>query len=144
MKKVIVIAVVSLLAIAGAIYLDFTSDPQNHEKEMRTYDTGYEDGISIGKEIGYDEGYDEGYFDGMQKAPGKIESRVYDDIWDLCKEIEDKYGIHPEEAIQILANYADDTEAINAEELNRAIWVIFRYYHDSNKIMNGIEDYWID
>ena len=95
-------------------------------------------------ESGYEAGYDDGYFDAMQKAPGRIESRVDDDIWNLCKEIENKYGIHPEEAIQILANYADDPEAINAEELDRAIWVIFRYYNDSNKIMNGIEDYWIE
>ena len=64
MKKIIVIVVVSLLAIVGAIYLDFTIDPKNHENEIRTYDSGYEEGRLIGKEIGYENGYDEGYDEG--------------------------------------------------------------------------------
>lgn len=95
-------------------------------------------------ESGYEAGFKDGYSEAMQKAPGRIESRVDDDIWDLCCEIENKYGIHPEEAIQILANYADDPEAIETEELNRAIWATFRYYYNSYKIMNGIDTYLID
>ena len=95
-------------------------------------------------ESGYEAGYDDGYYEAMKKAPGRIESRVDDDIWDLCYEIEDIYGIHPEEAIMILSNYADVPDEVSEEDLNKAIWAIYRYYYDSGAIMNGIEDYWID
>ena len=95
-------------------------------------------------ESGYEAGYDDGYFEAMQKAPGKIESRVDDDIWDLCKEIENEYGIHPEEAANILSRYADTPDEVTEEELNKALWAIYRYYFGSLEIMNEIEDYWID
>ena len=95
-------------------------------------------------ESGYETGYDDGYSEAMQKAPAEIESRVDDDIWDLCHEIEDEYGIHPEEAAMILSNYADVPDEVTEEELNNAIWAIYRYYYESREIMNAIEDYWID
>ena len=93
---------------------------------------------------GYDAGYDEGYRAAMSKAPDKIDFYVEEDLWELNHDIEDKWGMSPEEAIQIIANYADDPEALEAEELNRAIWAIYRYYYDSYEVINSIEDYWID
>ena len=95
-------------------------------------------------ESGYEAGYNAGYSEAMQKAPGRIESRVDDDIWDLCHEIEDKYGIHPEEAAMILSNYADVPAEVTEEELSKALWAIYRYYYGSCEILNGIEDYWIE
>ena len=95
-------------------------------------------------ESGYEAGYKDGYSEAMQKAPGRIESRVDDDIWDLCREIKNKYGIYPEEAAMILSNYADVPDEVTEEELNKAIWAIYRYYFKSCEIMNEIEDYWID
>ena len=95
-------------------------------------------------ESGYEAGFKDGYSEAMQKAPGRIESRVDDDIWDLCCEIENKYGIHPEEAAMILSIYADVPDEVTEEELNKAIWAMYRYYFESCKIMNEIEEYWID
>ena len=73
MKKVIIIAVISFLAVAGAICLDFSKDITSIE-EIRTYDSGYEEGKSIGIEIGYENGYDEGHYDGHSEG--------YDDGYD--------------------------------------------------------------
>lgn len=72
MKKTLFVLVLSFLAIATAIYLDFTSQSRNDDKKIRTYDTGYTEGFSVGYEAGYDEGYtdayDEGYADGHADA----------------------------------------------------------------------------
>ena len=105
---------------------------EREAKEEAIYDRGYETG------------YKEGYRAALSDAPERIEFYVEEDIWTLCNDIEDVYGIHPEEAAQILSNYADDPDAVAKEELNKAIWAIYRYYYDSREIMNEIEDYWID
>ena len=104
--------------------------------EQRDYVSDYDDE--------YYNGYEDGYSEAMQEAPGRIDSRVEFDIWDLCDEIEDEYGIHPEDAANILSIYADVPDEVTEEELYTAIWAIYRYYHGSSKIMNGIEDYDID
>lgn len=105
---------------------------EREAKEEAIYDRGYETG------------YKEGYRTALSDAPERIEFYVEEDIWNLCHDIEDAYGIHPEKAAQILSNYADDPDAVTKEELNKAIWAIYRYYYDSREIMNDIEDYWID
>ena len=108
------------------------------------YADGYDDGLEDGWCDGYDEGYSKGYYEGIAEAQHDISVYVEDDLSSLAWDIDDTYGMHPEDAIMILANHADDPEAIEEEELNRAIWAIYRYYYNSHKIINGIEDYWID
>ena len=123
---------IPLLVIAGSIYLDFLREPEKLEKENRTYDSGYE------------EGYENGFYDGIAEAQHDIAFYVEDDLSSLGWDIEDEYGIHPEKAVQILSNYADVPDEVDEDELNDAIWAIYRYYHDSQEVINGIEDYWID
>ena len=77
MKKVIIIAVISFLAIAGAIYLDFSEKDTNSTEEIRTYDSGYEEGLAIGKEIGYENGYDDGRTSGYDQGYSDGETDGY-------------------------------------------------------------------
>ena len=102
-------------------------------------DDEWEDGC----EYGYESGYADGYDDAMQKVPAKIEDRVEFDIEDLCYEIKKKYGIHPEDAANILSIYADVPDEVTEEELIKAIWAIYKYYHGASDIINGISDYYI-
>lgn len=104
------------------------------------YDTGYDDGY----DDGYEAGCDYGYTKGIEKAQRFLAFAVDDDLSSLGLDIEDKYGLHPEDALQILSNYADASADVDEEELHDAIWAIYRYYYDSNKVVNSIEDYWID
>ncbi len=112
--------------------------------ETAYVNTDYDEGFSVGYDEGCVDGFDTGYMIGVQETQDKIASYLEDDLWDICDNIEDKYGMRPEDAVQILANYADDPDAISEQELNKAIWVIFRYYHDSHEIIYGVDDYWID
>ena len=77
MKKIVFIVVLSLVAIFGAIYLDFTSPSRIDDNEIRTYDTGYEDGKSTGYGIGYDEGYEDGCDEGYEIGYSDGESDGY-------------------------------------------------------------------
>ena len=95
-------------------------------------------------ESGYEDGYDDGYSDAMQEAPERIESCVDSDIWDLESDIEDEWGIHPEEAARMLLNYIDIPGEVTEEELNKAVGAMRRYYFGSHEIINEINDYWID
>ncbi len=79
---------------------------------------------------GYDVGYEEGYWEGISDAQEHLE----DVLQDLLLEIE------PEEAIQILTNYADG-EPITEEELHKAIWAIHQYYWDSYHAINDSDSY---
>lgn len=89
------------------------------------------------------EAMEERYREGILKAQEQIASLVEIELWDLEFDIDDDWGISPEEAIQILTNYADG-EPISEAELNKAIWAIRKYYYGVNEIVNGIDDYWID
>ena len=109
-----------------------------------TYDDGHEDGFDYGFDCGWYKGYDEGYSEGLAEAQHDIAIRVDDEIWSLAWDIEDEYGLFPEDALQILTNYADVPDEVTREEVNNAIWAIRRYYFASNEIINDIEDYWID
>ena len=93
---------------------------------------------------GYEEGYDDGYVEGIEKAQQFLAVVVDDDLSSLAWDIEDEYGLHPEDALQILSNYADCSGEVSEEELNNAIWAIYRYYYKSQEVINEIEDYWID
>lgn len=86
---------------------------------------------------------EERYREGIADAQEHIDSLVEIEIWDLEFDIEDKYGIFPEDAIRILENYADG-EPVTRTDLNKAIWAISQYYYDSLDIIYGIDDYWID
>lgn len=105
-----------------------------------SYDDGYEDGY----DDGYYAGFDYGYYEGIAEAQHDIASYVDDDLSSLGWDIEEEYGLHPEDALQILSNYADVPDEVTEEELNNAIWAIYRYYYKSHEVINGIEDYWID
>ena len=103
---------------------------------IETYEDGYEDG--------YANGYTEGYYEGIAEALDDISFYVEDDLWSLACDIEDEYGMSPDEAVMILSNYADVPDDVTEEEVNKAIWAIYRYYNKSHEIINSIEDYWID
>jgi hypothetical protein len=104
------------------------------------YDEAYEDGY----EDGHYAGQCDGYYDGIERAKEYIAFVVDDDLSSLAWDIEAEYGLHPEDALQILSNYADVPDEVDEEELKDAIWAIYRYYYDSHKVINDIEDYWID
>ena len=105
-----------------------------------TYDDGYEEGYEDGEYMGYEEGY----YAGIAEAQQYIAFVVDDDLWCLGRSIEKECGIHPEEAVQILSNYADVPDEVTEEELYAAIWAIYQYYYDSYEIINSIEDYDVD
>lgn len=120
-----------------------------------TYEDGYADGYSDGYSDGKFDmqsvaddnilaGYDTGYFDGITEAQHDIAIRVEDELWSLAWDIEDEYGLLPEDALQILFNYADAPDDADEDEVTEAIWAIRRYYYASNEIINDIEDYLID
>lgn len=104
------------------------------------YDTGYDDGY----DDGYDIGFDYGYAKGIAEAQQFLAFIVDDDLRCLGRDLEDQYGIHPEEAVQILSNYADVPDEVSEEELHNAIWAIYRYYYRSHEVINGIEYYDIE
>lgn len=104
----------------------------------------YEDGYAEGEHMGYGEGYLNGYFAGVEEAQNDIAFFVEDDLSSIADDIKDKFGIYPEKAMQILANYADDPEAISDEDLYKAIWALDMYFYRSREVIKGIEDYWID
>lgn len=115
-----------------------------------TYDDGYADGYSNAEsemqylmEEEFLDGYDIGYDDGIAEAQHDIAFLVEDDLWSIACDIEAEYGLHPEEAVQILSNYADVPDEVDEAELQAAILAIYHYYYDSNEIINDIEDYWI-
>ena len=107
---------------------------------IEDYDAGYADGYTDGR----DAGYDYAYAKGIEEAQRFLDIVVDEDLFFLCKDIEDQYGLHPEDALLILSNYADVPDEVTEEELTNAIWAIYHYYYKSNEIINGIEDYWID
>lgn len=104
------------------------------------YGTGYDDGYEDGREAGFDYGYTKG----IEEAQQFLTFVVDDDLSSVERDIEDKYGIHPYEAVEILTNYADVPDQVSKEELRNAIWAIYRYYYRSNEVINGIEDYDIE
>ena len=107
---------------------------------QETYEDGYEDGYADG----FFEGQIDGYSEGIAEAQHDIAFMVEDDLSSLARDIEDEYGLFPEDALTILSNHADASNEVTKEELNNAIWAIYRYYHKSREVINGIEDYWID
>ena len=105
-----------------------------------TYDDGYADGY----DDGYYEGSSSGYYEGIEKAKQYISVVLDDELSSVAWAIEKEYGMHPEDALLILSNYADVPDEVTEEELNKAIWVMYRYYYEANKVINGIEDYDIE
>lgn len=86
---------------------------------------------------------EEEFSEGISYAQDRIVNHLDTVLMDIDYEIEDIYGIHPEEALRIMENYLDN-EPISDEELANAIWAIRAYYHKSQDIPSKIEDYWIE
>ena len=108
--------------------------------KIEGYGSGYDDGYLDGRETGLDYGYTKG----IEEAQRFLAFAVDDDLSDLGRDIEDEYGIHPAEAVELLTNYADNSAEATKEELNNAIWAIYRYYYGLREVVNGIEDYYIE
>lgn len=92
----------------------------------------------------YYEGYSDGYYDGVEKAKQYIAFAVEDDLYSIAWDIEDEYGMLPEDALNVLTNYIDAPDEVSEQELTDAIYAIRDYYYTANDIINGIEDYCID
>lgn len=90
-----------------------------------------------------EEAMEERYREGVSEAQEHIASLVEVEMWDVEFDVEDKYGILPEDAIRILEDYADG-EPISKRELNNAIRAVSEYYSQSQDVINRIDDYWID
>lgn len=105
---------------------------------------GYHDGYDKGYDDGYEAGCDYGYSKGIADAQRYIAFVVDDDLSSLARDIKKAYGLHPEDALLILSNYADVPDEVTEEELNKAIWALYRYYYDSTEVINSIEDYLIE
>ena len=104
------------------------------------YDSGYDDGYADGREAGFEYGYTKG----IEEAQRFLAFAVDDDLIDLKLNIRKEYGLHPEDALDVLTNYIDVPDEVDEQELVDAIYAIRRYYYKSNEIINGIEYYWID
>lgn len=118
--------------------------------QNRTYEDGYADGYSdaesemlyrMEEELldEYDIGYEDGYYEGIADAQHDIANRMEDELWDIGWDIKTEYGIHPGEAIEILANYAYVPDEVGETELLNAIQAIYHYYYDSQEIIREIE-----
>ena len=90
------------------------------------------------EEAKYGVAYDAGYEDGIYEAQEHFKDYV---IWDLSYDIEEEYGLSPEEAITILSHYADG-EPISKQELYKAINTLRRYYYDLQEAINDIDSYY--
>ena len=126
MKRMIAL----LFVVLGIITVILGCSSQNAEE--RHSDDYYE---------GYDEGYSQGYFDGIDAAKQQVEELVIDDLYDLCHQIEDEWGIDPEEAARLLSNYADVPDEVDESDVPNAIWAIYSYFHDSWDIVYRIDFY---
>ena len=89
------------------------------------------------EEAKYGAAYDAGYEDGICDAQEHFKDYV---IWDLSCDIEDEYGMSPDEAIIILSNYAEG-EPTPKQELYKAINTLSRYYYDLHEAINDIDNY---
>lgn len=92
----------------------------------------------------YYEGFEAGYYEGIAEAQHFLAFVIDDDLSDISRAIEDEYGMHPEDALMILSNYADVPDEVNQEDVPKAIWVIHSYYNKANELINSIEDYAIE
>lgn len=140
-------AILLVMLILSTVFSSCSSQSAYDEGYADGYDDGYSDGefdMQLEVEDSILAGYDTGYYDGIAEAQHDIAVRVEDDLSSIAWDISDKYGLFPDEALQILSNYADVPDEVDKEELNDAIWAICRYYYDSNEIINNIDDYWID
>ena len=104
------------------------------------YDDGYDDGYADGYTDGCFDGRIKGYEDGIAKAQKHLAFAIDDDLSELGYKIEREYGMHPEDALMILSNYADVPDEASEDEVDDAIWAIYRYYYESLKVIDGIED----
>ena len=96
-------------------------------------DNAYDDAYGEGYDAGYDDGYDFGYetamndwyFEGIDSCQGQISNMACDDLYDLDDHVYEMYGVSPDEAMQILENYADG-EYFTDGEIERAIVTLFK------------------
>lgn len=83
------------------------------------------------------------YEEGISYAQNKILNHLDAVFMDLDFEIEDIYGISPEEALRLMEHYLDD-EPVSEDDLANAIWAIRAYYYKSRDILDEVEEYWIE
>lgn len=141
------IATLLVMLILSTVFSSCSSQSAYDEGYAAGYDDGYSDGefdMQLEVEDSILAGYDTGYHDGIAEAQHDIAVRVEDDLHSLAWDIEDEFGMFPDDALQILSNYVDVPDEVDGDDLSMAIIAIYKYYYDSNEIINNIDDYLID
>lgn len=70
----------------------------------------------------------------------KIEDHLLEELRLLSKDIENEFGIDPEDAARMLRNNAEGFH-YSQEELDNAALAIWEYYKDSNEIFRNISSF---
>jgi hypothetical protein len=124
-KKVLIVILCSVLIFS----LCSCGGTSIYEKEREAKrEAAYNDG--------YEAGFDEGRTEGIINAQQCFENYVFN----LSYDIKDEYEMTPEEAITILAHYADG-EPISEKKLNKAIWTINGYYWTLDEAIRNLDKY---
>ena len=85
----------------------------------------------------YNDRYAAGYAAGIEDL-GRFAEVVFDDVG---SNLHSERGMYPDEALQILTNYADG-EPVSQRDVDDAIWALQKYYNDLTKAMHNLaEDY---
>ena len=98
---------------------------------------------SCTREVVYDTDYSDGYSDGLAEAQNQISVYAEECLWDISYDAKKDYGISPEEALQILANYADG-EPVPEENLHKAIWAMHQFYYDVSDLIYELDEYLVN
>ena len=93
------------------------------------------------REAAYNEGYDFGYEEGRIEGFSDAQFWLEEDLNDISSDIETKYGISPDEAIEMLTLYADG-EYVPRDELRKASLAVSQFYLKSQNAIRDTEDNW--
>lgn len=112
------IAIISILAVVFAIYMDFSKKSETSVKRdsesiyQDAYDSGYNIGYDRGREVGYEAGYDDGasygWFDDIANPASYLEDEAVDYVRKYCE-------WHPEEAMTIIEAYQSGIPAFEGD-----------------------------
>ena len=92
---------------------------------------------------GYVTGYDAGYNNGLANAPKMVEHLFKKSLKAICEHMNEAYGLHPDDAMNIIMQYADG-EPIESDELITALRVAWGYYNEANDCIEAIDAYNLD
>ena len=92
------------------------------------------------REAAYNDGYEVGYVEGYVEGKSDAKSNFEDEALRVSWNVEDENGMSPDDALQILTNYADG-EPITEEKLHQAIWAINQYYWRMNDAIHDRDSY---